>query len=522
MNIRRTALIAIIFVIVFAGFLQAAPDKAQADKDKSNNGVSQEVAQLVDTMRGANGVAVGQQEGKAARTGYKNGHLRSIGAPGKHSFAVTDVIAGNPQATAKNFINEHGRAFGVISKSVDFAHKKSKKRNGRNYERFIQSYSGIPVFGGEMIVQLDDAGGVVFALSDIMTDTRSFDDNTVSLSPSLAADDAGFLAIDLMSQEHSGVQLENTQPQLMIYQPEVVGNSGTTRLVWYTVVRSVSVYVVDEVILIDAHSGEIALRYTQIKHALDREVYDADSSDQIQGDLSRGEGDDPVDIVDVDDCYDFLGDTYNFFLEEHDRDSIDDFGMTLIATVRYCPDQDFCPFANAFWDGTQMVFGEGYTTDDITGHELTHGVTEYESNLIYLNESGAINESFSDMWGEWIDLTNTGGNDDPSVRWLMGEDIGAIRDMADPPVFGDPDSKCSPLWWTNPGDNGGVHINSGVGNKLCYLLTDGDTFMGVEVKPLGISAVADLMYECQTNLLTEASEYADLHAAPHQAANNLG
>jgi hypothetical protein len=94
--------------------------------------------------------------------------------------------------------------------------------------------------------------------------------------------------------------------------------------------------------------------------------------------------------------------------------------------------------------------------------------------------------------------------------------------MANPPTFGDPDSKCSPLWYEGDADNGGVHWNSGVGNKLCYLLTDGDTFMDVEIEGMGISMVADLMYEAQTNLLTEASGYADFHAALTQAAINLG
>ncbi|MHC4881765.1 MAG: M4 family metallopeptidase, partial [Planctomycetota bacterium] len=527
MRSRRTAIIAIIFLltVAFSGILQAAPGQANGNSGKSNKAASQAIEQLVDTMRAPQDVAAGQKNGKSARTGYKNGYLRSLGAPADHVFPVTKVVKGNPRATAKNFIGEHGKAFGVISKSIDFAHKKSKKKNGRNYERFIQTYSNIPVFGGEMIVQLDDAGGVVFVLSDIMTDTGDLDGGKVSVAPSISAADAVFLAVDLMAAEHPDVQLENSTPQLMIYQPEVVDNSGSTRLVWHTVVKSVSVYVVDEVILIDAHSGETALRFTQIKHAKNREIYDADSTDEIPGTLERAEGDPASGIADVDTAYDYLGDTYDFYFNEHERDSIDGAGMTMIATVRSCLYGDiWCPMGNAFWTGTQMIFGEGFTVDDVTSHELTHGVTDYESNLIYMNESGAINESFSDMWGEWVDLTNTGGTDTDAVRWLMGEDVpgmGAIRDMKNPPAFGDPDRKCSPFWFTGTEDNGGVHYNSGVGNKLCYLLTDGDTFMDVEIEGMGISMVADLMYECQTNLLVASSNYADFHVALTQAAVNL-
>ena len=113
----------------------------------------------------------------------------------------------------------------------------------------------------------------------------------------------------------------------------------------------------------------------------------------------------------------------------------------IISTVRLCPSPCECPFANAFWNGTQMVYGEGFAAaDDVDAHELTHAVTEYSANLYYYMQSGALNESFSDIFGETVDLTNGGGTDTPAVRWLMGEDVpfGAIRNMMNPTPFGDP------------------------------------------------------------------------------------
>lgn len=98
--------------------------------------------------------------------------------------------------------------------------------------------------------------------------------------------------------------------------------------------------------------------------------------------------------------------------------------MTLRSTVHYGSG-----YANAFWNGSQMVYGDAYgfpLADDVVGHELTHGVTDYESNLLYYYQSGAINESFSDVWGEFVDLTNGSGNDAPNVRWLMGEDVSGL------------------------------------------------------------------------------------------------
>jgi len=196
--------------------------------------------------------------------------------------------------------------------------------------------------------------------------------------------------------------------------------------------------------------------------------------------------------------------------------------MTLTSTVHYSSNYD-----NAFWNGSQMVYGDKYgyaLADDVVGHELTHGVTEYESNLFYYYQSGAINESFSDVWGEFVDLTNGRGYDDPGVRWLLGEDIsgiGAIRNMQNPPAFSDPDKITSLYYYTGASDNGGVHTNSGVNNKTACLMTDGGTFNGQTITGLGITKVAKIYYEVQTNLLTSGSDYADLYNALYQGCLNL-
>src|SRR5690606_11509463 len=132
----------------------------------------------------------------------------------------------------------------------------------------------------------------------------------------------------------------------------------------------------------------------------------------------------------VDDVYEFLGDAYNFFLNEHGHDSYDGNGSPLIATVNV-------PFMNACWgcsldpgslsedpgDIREMLFAPEFTIDDIVAHEMAHGVTQFTSDLIYFGFSGAINESFSDMWGDWVDMTNGSANDTAENRWIIGEDF---------------------------------------------------------------------------------------------------
>ena len=216
------------------------------------------------------------------------------------------------------------------------------------------------------------------------------------------------------------------------------------------------------------------------------------------------------------------GDTYDFYLANHGRDGITGTGSVIRSTVHYSVGYD-----NAFWNGTQMVYGDaaGFPlADDVVAHELTHGVTQYTSRLYYYYQSGAINESFSDLWGEFVDQTNGRGNDSSGVRWLMGEDVsglGAIRSMSNPPLYGSPDRMTSVLYYLGEDDNGGVHINSGINNKAAYLMVDGGTFNGQTVQPLGIIKTAKIYYEAQTNLLTSGSDYADLYNALFQACQNL-
>ncbi len=214
----------------------------------------------------------------------------------------------------------------------------------------------------------------------------------------------------------------------------------------------------------------------------------------------------------------------NFYYTYNQRDSIDNNAMKIVSTVEYCDPASPCPYDNAFWDGSQMVYGAGYPkADDVVGHELTHGVTQYESGLFYYYQSGAINESLSDIWGELYDQSNGQGNDTAAVKWLMGEDIsgGAIRSMSNPPAYSDPDAITSSLYFTGWQDNGGVHTNSGVNNKAAYLMVAGGTFNGKTVLAIGATKTLDVYYEAQTHLLTSGSDYLDLYNALYQACFNV-
>jgi Zn-dependent metalloprotease len=480
------------------------------------------------------------------------GYIRFLGAPPSGRFLTRQpggksLSAAALTQRAHNFVEDHAGAFGILSDVVSFQTLNTRSHLGKTYVRLDQVYNDVPVFGGQVVVQLDTDGLVINVLSDIMRDTRSLDRGNISVSPDVDAGQAQNKARSELAEKYNSYSPSDFsligETTLMIYRPSVLGLQGQTRLVWHlTLSGENAAQPVKEVVLVDAHSNQIVVQYSLIHNAKDRSVTD------VQDGTTRLEGEPETGNREVDAAYDFLGDTYDFYFEHHDRDGIDDLGGTLFADV------SIPNFPNASWNGFTMSFGVGFVTDDITGHELTHGVTQATSNLIYLGFSGAINESFSDIWGEFIDLTNDAGDDSEAAKWYMGEDVppifadiygGAIRSMKDPTEFGDPDRLGSPLL-ANPNDllfdGGGVHINSGIGNKLCYLLTDEEviwtppagtpaeelppvslrSFNGeTEIEGMSIDKVADLFYACQF-LLSPSADYYDLYAALKTAAIDQG
>lgn len=217
-----------------------------------------------------------------------------------------------------------------------------------------------------------------------------------------------------------------------------------------------------------------------------RTVYDCENGTDLPGRKVRGEGDAPVQDATVNRVYAGLGATFELLLKSYGRSSLDDAGLPLKASVHY--DRDY---GNAFWDGNQMVFGDGdgeifldfSIPIDVIAHELAHGLTQYTANLEYFTQSGALNESVSDVFGSLVKqytLDQTAEQAD----WLIGAGLlapevsgVALRSMKAPgtayddDVLGkDPQPATMDDYVRTGRDNGGVHINSGIPNHAFYLL----------------------------------------------------
>ncbi|MFM9270555.1 M4 family metallopeptidase [Halomonas elongata] len=216
-----------------------------------------------------------------------------------------------------------------------------------------------------------------------------------------------------------------------------------------------------------------------------RHVHSAGHARELPGERVRSEGQPASGDPAVDEAYEGLGATYRLYWDVFQRHSLDDRGMALLATVHYGQE-----YENAFWDGRQMVFGDGdgelfkrFTISlDIIAHELTHGVIQHEAALVYADQAGALNESLADVFGSLVKQYRR-GQDVESADWLIGADLFtervegcALRSMAAPgtayddPLLGrDPQPGHMRDFVETRDDNGGVHINSGIPNRAFHL-----------------------------------------------------
>ncbi|WP_299813802.1 M4 family metallopeptidase [uncultured Jannaschia sp.] len=220
------------------------------------------------------------------------------------------------------------------------------------------------------------------------------------------------------------------------------------------------------------------------RHVCDRRIHDGEGKAALPGRLVRGEGDAPTGDPEVDRAYDGAGTVFELYSEAFGRNSLDGAGVPLTATVHHRRN-----YNNAFWNGTQMAYGDGdqkifrtFTELSVIGHEMSHGVVQYSGGLLYQGQSGALNESVADVFGT-MTVQRKLDQDVYAADWLVGAGIlgpdingRALRSMKAPgtayhdALLGqDPQPYHMDLYVDTTDDNGGVHINSGIPNHAFYL-----------------------------------------------------
>lgn len=460
-----------------------------------------------------------------------------------------------------------------IDNAVKFNFIRSERDDlGHVHYRYSQSYNGVKIEHSTWI--LHTKNGMVYSANGMIH--KNLEGNTGGISENEALNKAkDYVGADLykweLPEEEAHVKWETNDPNATYY-PEgelvyVTSDYSYTEKS-YRLAYKFNIYAQAPLfrgdIYVDAATGEIIYENEMVHHANETgtasTVYSGNQSivaDSFGGgyrlrETTRGNGVNTydmnegtsygasVDFTDIDNFWDNVNAnldeyatdahwgaemTYDYFFLQHGRNSIDGNGFALNSYVHY--DNNY---ANAFWDGQRMTYGDGdgawnpLTALDIAGHEITHGLTTFTADLVYQAESGALNESFSDIFGTCVENYARPAN----WNWLVGEDIGsALRSMSNPNAYGDPDTYFGNNWASlTGGDNGGVHTNSGVQNFWFYLLTQGgtgtnDNSDAYSVNGQGFTKASSIAFRNLTVYLTDNSDYADARFYSIQSAVDL-
>jgi vibriolysin len=392
------------------------------------------------------------------------------------------------------------------------------EEGGRHF-RYNQKLNGLDVIGGDLVVHVDVKG----AVHAVNGSARGGIPTTLGASTMTEATARARIAAD---SRFAGLATTSSR---MVY---IQTADGVVHKAYESVVEGLRGRdPARDKVYVDVDSGAIVAAYPQIHFAENRKVYSLSNGTSLPGTLKRSEGQAATSDTDVNSAYDGTGDAYEAYKAFWSRDSYDNAGAALISSVHYSTN-----YCNAYWDGSQMVYGDGDTSQncqplaravDVTAHELTHAVTERESGLNYSGESGGMNEAMSDIFGAfveaWVDGGKTGTLAVSANTWLVGEDIlpPALRWMCDPAH----DGSSADVWSSSVG-NLDVHYSSGVGNLAFCLLSQGGTHprnkTTVNVPGIGMDKAIRILYKAQIDILTSTSNYAAIRTAMEQAATALG
>lgn len=324
-------------------------------------------------------------------------------------LSAAAAAAAAPEQKAAAFFRRHGRIFGIVEPEAELKLGKTEiDRQGGAHLTYQQLYRGVPVFAGELKSHFDSAGRLT-AVNGTFVPKIAVD--PVPSATELAAGKAAIAHVE--SSLESSVALSVRATTLYVYRTGLArGVSGRNHLVWEVEVVG-GEGSVREFVYIDAHTLKFVDQITGIQDAMFRRAYDGKNLSTVPPSYPNKpfwvEGDRfPTRSTEANNMLLASQETYRFFDSAFSRDSFDDAGAIM--------DQIFnrgygCP--NASWNGTFISFCPGLTTDDVTAHEWGHAYTQYTHNLIYAWQPGALNEAYSDMWGETVDLINGRGLDSP-------------------------------------------------------------------------------------------------------------
>ena len=443
-------------------------------------------------------------------------------------YRPTAAELGNPIAIARGFLDENRALFKLrsVAEELQFLRNEADKQLGWSHVRMSQVYQGLPVFGYQLVIHLD-------AQNQVVTVNGHFRPGIdLDTTPKIAQADAEHIALDdlldvqLATAERSRVKATvlRDKTQLMIH----VDRSDQPRLTWHVTIMTDSP-LGQWRYFVNARRAQVVHQFDSLAHGKRRMTYSADNSTDVPGRLLIDEGERSRDAI-AQAAHDGAGKVYDYYFNTFKRDGLDDQGSPMVSTVHYGSDPEDAE--NAAWIGEaqQMIYGDGGKIFkplayglDVIGHEFTHGIIDNTSSLIYEGQSGALNESYADVFGALIDRGN----------WTIGETViksppfplKYLRSLEDPNGRGSYDARdplssvgqpahmneYADLPYTRKGDNGGVHVNSGIPNLVAFLIA----------RAIGPERMEQIYYRTLTQYLSPKSDFADAARATIRAAQDL-
>jgi Zn-dependent metalloprotease len=443
-------------------------------------------------------------------------------------YTPTAAERGNPVAIARGFFDENRALFQLASADSELQQVRLEPDRQLNYAhvRMAQIYHGLPVFGKQLVVHLDQRDQIVAVNGQFAPGIA------VATQPTLSRDQAENTAL----QDLLGAQLEPSdrarvktevlkdKTRLVVY----VDAGGRATLTW-SVSITTAAPLGQWLYFVNARRALVVHRIDQVESVKHRQTYTADNSTDIPGRLLVDEGERSRDEI-AQAAHDGAGVVYDYYANTFKRDAIDGQGGAMVSTVHFGSDPEDAE--NAAWVGEaqQMIYGDGGRIFqplayglDVVGHEFTHGIIDSTAGLVYEGQSGALNESYADVFGAMIDRAN----------WTVGEKIVKpgrfplpyIRSLEDPNADGNYDPRdplsgvgqpatmdeFARLPLSRRADNGGVHINSGIPNHAAYLLA----------QAIGREKTEQIYYRTVTQYLTPESSFLDAANASARAATDL-
>ncbi len=462
-----------------------------------------------------------------ARSGIPT-FLSTADPAGRLGYQPTAAEIGNPVAIAQGFLDQNRSLFGLRSAAEDLSLLRVEPDLQRGYAhiRLDQRYAGLPVFGRQLVVHLDPSGQVVAVNGEVVPALQIATRPTISAAQADAAALANLITEQLRPGDAASAQITALpdETHLAVY----VDDQGQASLVW-------NVTILTERPLSQWHVFVNAGRPVVV-HAIDgvmpikrRKTYSARNGTSVPGRLLADEGERTKDAV-AQAAHDGAGVVYDYYLKTFKRDAYDDRGSPMISTVHYGSDPEDAE--NAAWVGeySQMIYGDGGQIFkplpyglDVIGHEFTHGVIDSSSALVYEGQSGALNESYADVFGALIDRGNWTIGEQvvksppypvPYLRSLEDPSAGDSYDAGDPLAsVGQPSTmkEYANLPNSRRSDNGGVHVNSGIPNHAAFLVA----------KALGREKLEQIYYRALTSYLTPDADFVAAANATARAAADL-